>query len=136
MPIKTVFYVSQAKAYRALRDLAKFVPPARLKNERLEVVSTLVFDGKNYSQLLEGPTKAVDQVLAKMALDDRHSKMRVLLERCRAERSYIGLPLTYTYDERRRDLITGLIAGTQMSSVALQALVYEAPQDRPKNLPG
>ena len=64
MPIKTVLYVSKAAGSRSLTHLRTLVPRARAANQRREITGVLLFDGRNYTEVLEGPTKAIDAVMA------------------------------------------------------------------------
>lgn len=120
MPIKTVLYVSKAAGSRSLTHLRTLVPHARAANQRREITGVLLFDGRNYTEVLEGPTKAIDAVMAGIAMDTRHSRMRVLSDQRRPRRSYVGFPLTYLYDQARRDLTTELVDGKRVSGLELR----------------
>lgn len=120
MPIKTVLYVSKAAGSRSLTHLRNLVPHARVANQRREITGVLLFDGRNYTEVLEGPTQAIDAVMAGIALDTRHSRMRVLSDQRRPTRSYVGFPLTYLYDEARRGLTTELVDGRRASGLELR----------------
>ncbi len=136
MPIKTVLYVSKAAGSRSLTHLRLLVPHAREANRRREITGVLLFDGRNYTELLEGPAQAIDAVMARIALDNRHSKMRVLSDERRADRSYVGFPLTYLYDEGRRGLTTELVDGKPVSGLELRDIFLRAPGDLPAARPG
>ncbi|RYF60547.1 MAG: BLUF domain-containing protein [Comamonadaceae bacterium] len=124
MPFKTVLYVSRAQRHRAQYQLKTLVPLARVANDGAAVTSILQYDGANYMQLLEGPTKTIDQVMARIAMDSRHKDVRVLADERRSERSYIGLPLTYVYDESRQSRVTQLVDGHSVSSREVSSLLF------------
>ncbi|MDA7416351.1 BLUF domain-containing protein [Xenophilus arseniciresistens] len=111
MSIKTVLYVSRAQRHRAPRHLQALIPLARAANERERITAVLMFDGRNYTHLLEGPAKAVDATMARIAMDPRHTRMRVLFEQARTTRSYVGFPLSYLHDDTRQALTTELVDG-------------------------
>ncbi|RYF63708.1 MAG: BLUF domain-containing protein [Comamonadaceae bacterium] len=116
VPLKTVLYVSEGAGSQSLNDLKTLVPLSREANRRQEITGVLTFDGRNFIQRLEGPTKAIDALMARIAMDPRHSKLRVLFDERRADRSYIGFPLTYLYDETQRGLTTELVDGKRVLS--------------------
>lgn len=124
MKLKTVLYVSRAQRYKAPQQLKTIVPRARAVNAMLDITAVLMFDGHNYTQVLEGPTKAMDTVMARIALDPRHSKLQVLCDDRRVDRSYVGFPMTYLYEERLRGLVTELIDGKRvLSGIEIRDLV-------------
>lgn len=126
--LKTVLYVSKAQGLRAKRQLQTLIPLARLANKTQGITSVLKFNGRHYTQVIEGPTKAVDALMARIAMDARHSQLRVLCDARRTDRSYVGLPMTYLYDERFRGLTTELVDGKRvLSGIELHEVFLSAP---------
>lgn len=128
MPIKTVLYVSRARKQRALRHLSTLIPLAREANKSRDITAVLRFDGAHYTQVIEGPTKAVDALMARIALDPRHSGVRVLFDERRPQRSYIGFPLTYLFDDTHRGLVTEVVDGKRvLSGIEIRNMLHGGP---------
>jgi hypothetical protein len=50
------------------------------RNALLSVVGALIFDGRRFAQLLQGPADALAALLRRIADDPRHASMRTLLD--------------------------------------------------------
>lgn len=134
MTFKTVLYVSKAQRYKAHAQLKTLVPRARAVNQKLDITGLLMFDGHHYAQLLEGPPKAIDAVMARIALDPRHSRLQVLSDDRRKDRSYVGFPLTYLYEERLRGLVTKLVDGKRvLSGIQIRDIFLQTAAQPPGN---
>lgn len=133
MSIKTVLYVSRAAGHRAPRHLQALIPLARAANERERITAVLMYDGRNYTHVLEGPTRAVDATMARIAMDPRHTRMRVLYEETRESRSYVGFALSYLYDDTRQALTSELVDGrVVLSADQIKALFMAWCSDAPR----
>lgn len=76
--MKQLIYRSQPFGFdRAM--LAGILVQARRNNARDEITGALVCRNDLYLQFIEGPAAAIDTVYAKIAADDRHSDIRLLL---------------------------------------------------------
>lgn len=126
MAIKTVLYVSRAKVLRAMHQLRTLVPLARFANQRCEIASVLRFDGRNYTQMLEGPSRAIDVLMARIAMDKRHTLMRILYDRSIQERSWLIAPLHYLYDETCRGWTSDVVDSQRvLSRVEVQNVITQ-----------
>jgi hypothetical protein len=61
---------------------------ARRNNPRNDLTGALIVRGDLYLQLLEGPQAAVDATFARIARDDRHLGVRLLVRETVAERLF------------------------------------------------
>jgi hypothetical protein len=61
---------------------------ARRNNPRNDLTGALIVRGDLYLQLLEGPQAAVDATFARIARDDRHLGVRLLVREIVAERLF------------------------------------------------
>ncbi len=79
-------------------DLAHLLGQSRRSNEREEVTGVLLFRNGYFLQLLEGPDAAVRAKFDRIKHDDRHTKVRVILEDQVEERQFpewtMGFPVT------------------------------------------
>jgi hypothetical protein len=71
----SVTYVSVADPLIGDQDIAAILVAARRNNARDELTGALVYNGRNFLQLLEGPAEKVDACLAVIRADPRHSGM-------------------------------------------------------------
>ncbi|GGK96957.1 hypothetical protein JOE58_003256 [Curtobacterium luteum] len=69
-------------------DLASLLDQSRRSNEREDVTGVLLFRNGYFLQLLEGPDAAVRAKLDRIKHDDRHAKVRVILEDHVEERQF------------------------------------------------
>jgi Sensors of blue-light using FAD len=63
---------------RLLVHFYDIVATARRKNAEAGIDGFLMFDRARYHQILEGPEKAVDDLYAKITLDQRHRNIELL----------------------------------------------------------
>ena len=85
--MKQLIYRSQPFGYdRSL--LAGLLVQARRNNRRDGITGALVCREDLYLQLIEGPAEAIDTLYAKIARDDRHCDLRLLLTNTVEERMF------------------------------------------------
>ena len=76
--MNALLYVS-TRLYPAIsegHEVAGIIAVARSRNAALDVTGALVVTTDHYAQLLEGPPAALEQLLASIRRDPRHSDMR------------------------------------------------------------
>ena len=61
---------------------------SRQRNRSLEITGVLLFDQRNFVQVLEGGTNIVDLVFGQIQKDDRHSDVTLLSRIEKLERSF------------------------------------------------
>jgi len=79
MKLSTLAYVSEAARGLGLKDLKQILRRSREHNFRADLTGYLVFDGVWFAQLLEGEAAALDDVMARITADPRHSDLRLLM---------------------------------------------------------
>ncbi|RYH69252.1 MAG: BLUF domain-containing protein [Alcaligenaceae bacterium] len=80
MYLKSVIYVSKGQGDLSLEHLRDLFPRAWAANDRSGITGVLVYDGAYYLQIVEGARIAVDRLMARIAMDTRHSQMRFVVE--------------------------------------------------------
>lgn len=70
--------------------LAGILSSARRNNPRDDITGALICRHDLYLQLIEGPPALIDALYARIALDDRHGDVRLLLTDDVAERMFPG----------------------------------------------
>lgn len=77
--LSTLIYRSLALKPPSQGDLDKLVALARERNSALHVTGILLYDGSHFFQLLEGPSAGIDELLASIGKDPRHTQVVKLL---------------------------------------------------------
>jgi hypothetical protein len=88
MDLKSLTYTSRARLDLSADDLHAIHRSARELNSIDGITGLLVFNGTHFLQIVEGTAPAVDDLLARLHRDPRHSGLEVRDERTIAERSF------------------------------------------------
>ena len=88
MQLKTLTYTSRARLDLTSQDLTDIHESARHFNALDGITGLLVFNGVHFLQIVEGAEAAIDSLLARLRLDDRHSALEVRDERAIEQRSF------------------------------------------------
>jgi hypothetical protein len=86
--LKTVAYTSLARLDLADDELHDIHRTARELNALDGITGLLAFDGSRFLQIVEGAEEAVDNLVARLRADRRHSALEIRDERFVAERSF------------------------------------------------
>ena len=79
--LKTLTYTSLARLDLDAQDLEAIHHSARTLNALDGITGLLVFDGSRFLQIVEGAPDAIDDLLARLRRDPRHSAIEVRDER-------------------------------------------------------
>ncbi len=85
--MKQAIYMSQPFGFEKA-ILAGILSQARRNNRELDITGALICRRDMYIQLIEGPEAAIDALLARIAVDDRHTNVRMLLSGETGERMF------------------------------------------------
>lgn len=88
MQLKTLTYTSRARLDLTSQDLSDIHESARHFNALEGITGLLIFNGVHFLQMIEGSEAAIDSLLGRLRLDDRHSAIEVRDERLIEERSF------------------------------------------------
>lgn len=86
--LKYVVYTSVPVRKMLPGDLESILFTSRERNRAAGITGVLLFRNNCFIQFLEGPPAAIDELMTRIAADDRHSRVRVLLTEPAAERSF------------------------------------------------
>lgn len=117
MSIHQLLYTSTAQPGLAQTDLDAILRAAQSNNSVVGVTGFLIFDGRNFVQLLEGAERDVQAVYRKIETDDRHASLEPLLQETKATRSLSNWAMAYTRLDREGHRQSG---GTMDSSSAME----------------
>jgi hypothetical protein len=88
MDLKSLTYTSRARLDLSADDLHAIHRSARELNSIDGITGLLVFNGTHFLQIVEGAVPAIDDLLARLHRDPRHSGLEVRDERIVEERSF------------------------------------------------
>ncbi len=97
--IRQILYVSQSTIPGDSADLAGILLQSRHNNALDGVTGLLWSDGERFLQIFEGPEESVCATFARIANDDRHCEMRIILDRLIEAREFSD----WTMAHRRAD---------------------------------
>ena len=75
-----ILYVSQIACAGGADAFASICHVTRRRNADMAVTGALLFDGRRFCQLLQGPARAVKSLTTQIACDRRHAQMSVLCD--------------------------------------------------------
>lgn len=73
MNLKRVCYISTAASHIDETSVQKMAEEALTANRLHDITGVLLFNGVNFWQVIEGPSHAIDQLMAKIYVDHRHT---------------------------------------------------------------
>ena len=79
--LERIFYVSRIAEAGGPVDIRRILGPARMRNRRLDVTGMLAYSGRHFAQVLEGAMPAVEQLVATVARDPRHTDFTLVFRR-------------------------------------------------------
>jgi hypothetical protein len=88
MELKSLTYTSLAELDLGAEDLHAIHRTARELNALDGITGLLVFNGTHFLQIVEGPAEAIDDLVARLKRDPRHSSLEVRDERKIDARSF------------------------------------------------
>ncbi|HCQ7753127.1 diguanylate phosphodiesterase [Citrobacter sp. 50677481] len=105
--LTTVIYRSHICDTFSLISLEKMVAAAKVKNEQANVTGILLFNGKHFFQLLEGPEEGVQQIYQHIINDERHHNLVELLRDYGPSRRFgkVGMELFDLREFARNDVL-------------------------------
>ncbi|NNM76300.1 BLUF domain-containing protein [Sphingomonas sp. ID1715] len=118
-------YISTARPQVGWDGVDDILAVSRRNNGGARVSGLLLFNGKRFLQLLEGPAVQVEETYARILRDDRHFAIVKLSERQIDEREFGGWEMAFERfaAENRRDAIFGKVAElTRGASPSVKAL--------------
>lgn len=91
----TLVYISSASEDFKASDLEDILTKSRKNNPALNVTGALMLKSGIFIQVLEGPKRAVKELFAKISLDERHEKVKVVTETKISERAFEKWSMAY-----------------------------------------
>jgi Sensors of blue-light using FAD len=78
--MRRIIYSSQATHDVGPQELTELLAVARDLNQRVGLTGMLLYCGQSFLQVLEGEPRALQETYARIGADDRHTKLRLLMD--------------------------------------------------------
>jgi hypothetical protein len=78
--MRRIIYSSQATHDVGPQELTELLSVARDLNQRVGLTGMLLYCGQSFLQALEGESEALEETYARIAADDRHTNLRLLMD--------------------------------------------------------
>lgn len=129
--LRRVFYVSRSHA--TPQALGELLESARRRNAACGLTGALVYSGGHFAQVLEGPAEAVDETMSRIEADDRHDRVRRLLDQPLPERRFgrwtMALVDAPGADDVLQDVLAQAEVGHERALRLLDRLFADPPAD-------
>jgi hypothetical protein len=97
MEILQLVYLSHAtEAFNYDSDIDAILDHANRFNKEQAITGMLLFRGGVFLQLLEGPKEAVQNLYGKIATDNRHTSLKLLVKQNTTERLFENWSMAFT----------------------------------------
>lgn len=95
-------YVSHSRlaVAEANNQVTDIVQISRIRNNQLNVTGALIFTGRRFGQLIEGPPASIASLKSSIISDPRHDKVTTIFAGARARRQFAGWSLVYSGGSR------------------------------------
>ena len=102
--IQQILYISTVSPHEAV-NLPSILTVARRNNDANGITGLLMFNGKRFLQVLEGPVDAVEQTFERIRSDPRHRAQVVLTRRIVEQREFGGWSMAFP-DDAHKDKVS------------------------------
>ncbi len=86
-------------------EISNIISKARVNNAKMNITGLMVFDGKEFQHVLEGPPAAVQTLLHKLFNDSRHTNLELMAATTVEQRDFANWHLAFI-DTRKIRLAT------------------------------
>ena len=108
-PLERLFYVSCVAGDGSAVAVQSILGPSRMRNRRLDITGMLAWSGRHFAQVLEGSVPAVEELVAKVARDPRHTHFTIVFRKPIVARDYAEWTMGYIEGFDADDRIEALI---------------------------
>jgi hypothetical protein len=78
--VRRIIYCSQSTIDFSPDELVELLEAARERNAESQLSGMLLYCSQSFLQMLEGEPEAIDETYGRIALDDRHNNLRLLMD--------------------------------------------------------
>ncbi|KFG89712.1 Photopigment and puc expression activator [Sphingobium herbicidovorans NBRC 16415] len=110
MSLYQIMYISSAQGAVSADQCAAIARAAGVRNRMADVTGLLLFNGKRFIQVLEGPRPAVESAYERICRDERHRGVVKLRESVIDEREFGSWGMAYDDPARPSDSLKDKVA--------------------------
>lgn len=104
-----LLYCSTPTSKFSISDIDTILERCSKNNPARDVTGFLIFDGKTFVQLLEGPTDSVKEIIEKINGDERHENIRILVHEPTGSRHFGAWFMAYENIEGENAFFGGTV---------------------------
>lgn len=86
--LSQLIYISTVNGQITRAELQEILTVARTQNKRARITGMLLFNGRRFLQVVEGPDRHIDELLHKLKADPRHKALVILGRRTVEQREF------------------------------------------------
>lgn len=90
-----IVYISSVRLGLSSREITAIVHEARVNNQKLGITGMLLYNGKDFMQLIEGEKAIVQDLYEKVRKDHRHSDVTLLLKESITHKNFDNWSMGY-----------------------------------------
>lgn len=125
--LESLLYVSAATPRIRQRDLENILHSSACNNQRAGITGALVFSGSTFAQILEGTSSSLNELMATLKSDVRHSALTIVAREKVERRRFPGWSMAYRHVE---GLVAERLHGQLGWDVTIQKFLDDIPSDR------
>ena len=119
VPIRQLTYCSEATPEFHLGSLKEIFESSKINNAALSVTGFLLFSGKGFIQILEGPTEGIHEIyLKKICADKRHTNLNILNDCFVSRGNFTDWSMVYQYKDGELSNFGGSVGVDRCRTVA------------------
>jgi Sensors of blue-light using FAD len=126
--LRQILYFSRARAGLADSDVRQILSISQRNNRQRDLTGCLLFSGLHFAQALEGDPLVLDELLARIHADERHSDLVVAIDHVVAIRKFPQWSMGILYKVEVAGLLEALLSGEKISETeAIEMLAAMKP---------
>ena len=112
--MRRMIYCSQSTIDFSPEELVDLLEAARKRNERSELSGMLLYCNQSFLQMLEGEPAALQETYGRISADDRHNRLRLLMDAEIASRLFPDWTMGFTHvdEDDLADELAGYVPET------------------------
>ena len=119
VPIRQLTYCSEATSEFQLSSLKQIFDSSKINNAALSVTGFLLFSGKGFIQILEGPNESIHNLyLKKIFVDKRHTNLTILHDCFVNRRNFVTEKVAYQYKDGEFSNFGGTVSIDRCRAIA------------------
>jgi hypothetical protein len=113
--LRQVLYLSRAQPGLGESDVRQILWISQRNNRRQDITGCLLCAGDRFAQVIEGEPRRLDELIARLHKDPRHSDFVVALDRQVTTRSFAQWSMGILYKLEVADLLASLASSATLS---------------------